>query len=101
MGWKNPPKVFMRNLETTNPVQEHLNMLINTGTIPNGVSHDEVIEYVKMIGNSMGMDLRPYVSKSNYEIDARASYYVYDPDKNLTILLNTKHMLLCGLTINN
>lgn len=81
MGWNNPPKVFMRNLETTNPVQEQLNMLINTGSIPNGVSHDEVIEYVKMIGNSMGIDLRPYVSKSNYEIDARASYYAYNPNK--------------------
>ena len=81
LGWKNPPKVFMRNLETVNPVQEQLNQLINTGTIPAGVSHDEVIEYIKQIADSMGVDLRPYVVKSDYEVDARASYLAFNPDK--------------------
>lgn len=81
VGWHTAPKVFMRNLETTNTAQEALKYMINAGSIPSGFSNDEILELLTKVGLSSGTDLQPYVSRSDYETDARASFFAFDPEK--------------------
>ena len=80
LGWANPPKVFMRNIEIMDPVQEYLR------SFPAVMDREKIL---KEMDPSIAF-LEPYVSKSTYEVDAKASYFAYNPTKSRTEFLEQR-----------
>ena len=79
LGWGNPPKVVVRNLEIADPIQEMYSQMVKDGSIPPVLSPDKAMEYIKEMAASTGISLPSRVSKCKYEDDARASFLAYDP----------------------
>ncbi len=80
LGWGNPPKVVMRNLEIEDPIQEMYSQMVKEGKIPAVLSKDVAFDYIKELCEFGHIPLTPWVSKSRYEEDARAPFLAYDSE---------------------
>lgn len=81
VGWENPPKVLMRNLEHEDVFYKTQKQLIDDGIIDTcGMTEKQFIEKAREFANFRGICTLPSVTKSKYETDAKASYFLYAPE---------------------
>lgn len=78
LGWKNPPKVFMRNLEFLDPIREVMDKGIIP--VPANIPREQYEEYLRSLAPAFTHFFTPGIIKSEYEDKDDAPYFAYDPE---------------------
>lgn len=83
LGWQNPPKVFMRNLEIGKNLDDQLRFLISSGefSLSTDMPEDMFITCAKQFAKSAGIKPTPFVIRSEYEDCPAASYFAFNPEE--------------------